>query len=196
MRRTVQDVMTRDVVAVRASTPFKELVRLLNEHRVTALPVLDEAGCVVVGVISESDLALREIQPLREGHTPIFESARHRSERTKAGGTTAAALMTTPAVTVGPQTPVAAAARLMHDRCVKHLPVVDPSGALDGIVARATCSRSSCGTTTTSASRSWTTWPASCLGCRPARSPSGFATASSAWPGRFPSAAPPSPWRS
>jgi CBS domain-containing protein len=137
MRRTVQDVMTRDVVAVRGSTPFKELVRLLNEHRVTALPVLDDAGRVVVGVVSESDLALKEVQPLREGHTPIFESARHRSEREKAGGTTAATLMTRPAVTVGPEAPVAVAARLMHDREVKRLPVVDHGGALVGIVTRA-----------------------------------------------------------
>ena len=74
---------------------------------------------------------------LREGHTPIFESARHRSEREKAGGTTAATLMTGPAVTVGPETPVAAAARLMHDRDVKRLPVVDHGGALVGIVTRA-----------------------------------------------------------
>jgi CBS domain-containing protein len=38
MRRTVQDVMTREVVAVRGPTPFNELARLLNEHRVTAVP--------------------------------------------------------------------------------------------------------------------------------------------------------------
>jgi CBS-domain-containing membrane protein len=136
MRRTVEDVMTREVVAVRGSTPFKALVRLLNEHRVTALPVLDDVGAVVVGVVSESDLALKEVQPLREGHTPIFESIRHRGEREKAGGTTAAALMTKPAVTVAPETPVAAA-RLMHDRGVKRLPVVDHGGALVGIVTRA-----------------------------------------------------------
>jgi CBS domain-containing protein len=137
MRRTVQDVMTRDVVAVRRSTPFKELVRLLNEHRVTALPVLDDAGRVVVGVVSETDLALKEVQPLREGHTPIFESARRRGEREKAGGTTAATLMTKPAVTVGPEEPVTAAARLLHNREVKRLPVVDHGGALVGIVTRA-----------------------------------------------------------
>jgi CBS domain-containing protein len=137
MKRTVQDVMTRDVVAVWGSTPFKQLVRLLNERRVTALPVLDDAGRVVVGVVSESDLALKEVQPLREGHTPIFESARRRSEREKAGGTTATALMTAPAVTVGPDEPVAAAARRMHDRNVKRLPVVDHGGTLVGIVTRA-----------------------------------------------------------
>jgi CBS-domain-containing membrane protein len=54
MRRTVQDVMTRDVVAVRGATPFKELVRLLTQQRVTIVPVLDDTGRVVVGVVSET----------------------------------------------------------------------------------------------------------------------------------------------
>src|SRR4029450_12723208 len=80
MRRTVQDVMTSNVVAVQGPTPFKELVRLLNEHRITALPVLDDAGRVVVGVVSETDLVLKEVAPLREGHTPVFETAQHRRE--------------------------------------------------------------------------------------------------------------------
>jgi CBS-domain-containing membrane protein len=102
MRRTVHDVMTRDVVAVRGATPFKELVRLLNEHRITALPVLDDTGRVVVGVVSETDLALKEVAPLREAHTPVFETAEHRGERAKAASLTAADLMTAPAVTAGP----------------------------------------------------------------------------------------------
>jgi CBS-domain-containing membrane protein len=81
MRRTVQDVMTREVVAVQGPTPFKELVRLLNEHRVTAVPVLDDAGHTVVGVVSESELALKEVAPLREAHTP---SSRRPSTATNA----------------------------------------------------------------------------------------------------------------
>jgi CBS-domain-containing membrane protein len=137
MRRTVQDVMTREVVAVRGPTPYKKLVRLLNEHRVTAVPVLDDTGWLVVGVVSESDLALKEVAPLREAHTPAFETAQHRGERAKAASLTAAELMTTPAVTVGPEELVATAARRMYDRRVKRLPVVDHSGALVGIVTRA-----------------------------------------------------------
>jgi CBS-domain-containing membrane protein len=101
MRRTVQDVMARDVVAVQGAPPFKELVRLLNQHRVTAVPVLDDAGRVVVGVVSETDLALKEVAPLREDHAPVFETAQHRRERAKAASLTAAHLMTAPAVTGG-----------------------------------------------------------------------------------------------
>ena len=137
MRRTAQDVMTREVVAARGPTPFKELVRLLNEHRVTAVPVLDDAGRIVVGVVSESDLALKEVAPLREAHTPAFETTQRHGERAKAASLTAAELMTAPAVTVGPEELVATAARRMYDRDVKRLPVVDHSGALVGIITRA-----------------------------------------------------------
>jgi CBS-domain-containing membrane protein len=137
MRRTVQDVMTRDVVAVRGATPFKELVRLLNEHRITALPVLADAGRVVVGVVSETDLALKEVAPLREDHAPVFETAERRSERAKAASLTAADLMTAPAVTAGPDELVVVAAKRMHDRDVKRLVVVDHGGVLVGIVTRA-----------------------------------------------------------
>jgi CBS-domain-containing membrane protein len=137
MRRTVQDVMTREVVAVTGATPFKELVRLLNEHRVTAVPVLDDAGRIVVGVVSETDLALKEVAPPREANTPIFETAQYPGDHAKAASLTAAELMTAPAVTVGPEELVATAARRMYDRRVKRLPVVDHSGALVGIVTRA-----------------------------------------------------------
>jgi len=49
---------------------------------------------------------------------------------------TAAELMTSPAVTIGPEDSVADAARRMHDRHVKRLPVVDHAGRLVGIVSR------------------------------------------------------------
>ena len=73
--------------------------------------MLDDTGRVVVGVVSETDLALKEVAPLREAHTPVFETAQHRGERAKAASLTAAELMTAPAVTAGPEEPVAAAAR-------------------------------------------------------------------------------------
>jgi CBS-domain-containing membrane protein len=49
---------------------------------------------------------------------------------------TAADLMTRPPVTISPLEPVTHAARLMHARKVKRLPVIDEAGRLVGIVAR------------------------------------------------------------
>src|SRR3990170_739182 len=59
MKPTVSQVMTPDVVTVDALAPFKEVVRLMQEHRVSALPVVDTDG-VLVGIVSEGDLILKE----------------------------------------------------------------------------------------------------------------------------------------
>ncbi len=135
MRLRVQDVMTTEVVAVREFTSFRDLVRLLRKHHVSALPVVDGAGRVI-GIVSESDLCLKQIPPLRDGRRHLLESRRRRSERAKAGGATAAELMTTPVVTIHRHEPVGEAAERMHDHGVKRLPVVNDVGVLVGIVAR------------------------------------------------------------
>lgn len=131
----VRDVMTTDVVAVRGLTPFRDLVGLLRKHRVSALPVVDGSGRVV-GVVSEGDLFLKQVGPVRDGTRHLLEGRRHRTERAKAAGATAAQLMTTPAVTIGRDQSLTEAARRMHDRGVKRLPVVNDQGVLVGIVTR------------------------------------------------------------
>ena len=134
MDSRVKDVMTQDVVSVRETAEYKDIVAVMRELHVSAFPVLDEADHLV-GVISEADLLLKEVaQEALDGHL-VF--ARRRGDRAKAAGETAAELMSRPAVTIGPDDSVAAAARLMHDRRVKRLPVVDDTGRLVGIVSRA-----------------------------------------------------------
>lgn len=135
MRYTMADVMTRDVLAVRASTPFKEIVWYLRSRDVSAVPVLD-GDDRVIGVVSEADLLLKE-EGLDQGLPPFFERRRRRRERTKAAAKSASELMTSPAVTVGIAATAADAARTMHEAGVKRLPVVDGGGRLVGIVSRA-----------------------------------------------------------
>ena len=129
----VKDVMTTDVVSVRESAQYKDIVAVLRELHVSAFPVLDEADHLV-GVVSESDLLLKELG--QEALGGYLISSGRRGERAKAAGVSAAELMTTPAVTIGPDDSLADAARLMHDRHVKRLPVVDQDGRLVGIVSR------------------------------------------------------------
>jgi CBS-domain-containing membrane protein len=97
MQRTVQDVMTRDVVVAHESALFHELVELLRRHRVNALPVVDDA-CHVLGIVCESDLVLKEVQTLKGPCDPQELTSRHRLERAKAAATTAAQVMTAPVV--------------------------------------------------------------------------------------------------
>ncbi len=132
MHHLVKDLMSRDVVTVDARAPFRELVALLDRHRVSALPVVDERGRPV-GVVSSSDLVLK--QDL-DGRGAWLAGGRRRRELAKAAATTAGALMTTPTVTVGVHQTVAEAANLLHCFSINHLPVVDGEGRLVGIVSR------------------------------------------------------------
>jgi CBS-domain-containing membrane protein len=136
MGRRVREVMTQDVVTVDEHAAFKEVARLLTERRVSALPVLDGEGRVV-GIVSEADLLLKEEFPERPPEARLFQGRRRRDTRAKAAGGTAAELMTSPAITIGPDASVAEAARLLHRHQIKRLPVLDPAGPLLGIVSRA-----------------------------------------------------------
>jgi CBS domain-containing protein len=136
MQRTVQDVMTRDVVVAHQSTPFHELVDLLSRHRVNALPVVDDARHVL-GIVCDSDLLLKEVQTLKGRGDPGEQTTRQHMERAKAAGTTAQEVMTAPVVTVYPEELVADAARRLHAWKLDQLPVVDRAGVLIGIISRA-----------------------------------------------------------
>lgn len=122
--RTVADVMTSRVHVASPATPFKLLVRLIEENRISAVPIVNQHG-VPVGVVSESDLLLKE------SHV-----ARRRQDRVKAEAVVAADLMTSPAITVQGDAFIGDAARLMQERNVRRLVVVDSDGRIAGIVSR------------------------------------------------------------
>ncbi|MGA5406488.1 CBS domain-containing protein [Streptomyces lavendulocolor] len=132
--RTVAELMTRDVVRARGDMPFKEIVRLLADNDVTAVPVVDELDHPV-GVVSEADLLRKSADhadPSGRSPMPPLEAW----ERAKAEGTRADELMSAPAVCARPDWNVVEAARLMEARHVKRLPVVDDADRLVGLVSR------------------------------------------------------------
>ena len=134
--KTVKDVMSAPAVWVSETASFREIVTKLRECRVSAFPVLDADG-KVIGVVSEADLLVKEAVA-DEPHViwGLLAGIVHHAARSKAGAVTAAELMTSPAVTIGPGDTVEHAARLMYDRKVKRLPVVDQGGRLVGIISR------------------------------------------------------------
>ena len=140
----VSDVMTRAVVAVGRGTLFKDIVQLMDQWQVSAVPVLEGEGRVI-GVVSEADLLPKEeyrgsdpdLPPsrLRSAGTTITQ--RHGlSDLAKADALTAEELMSSPAITVHGSTTLAEAARIMARRAVKRLPVIDAEGRLEGVVSR------------------------------------------------------------
>ncbi len=129
---TVADVMTRNVVVVGPDTDFKTCVRRMQEHKVSALPVVDQDR-KLVGIVSEADLLAKE---RRRGERRRLLSATS-EEDGQAAGRTAGQVMTSPAICISPDASIPQAARLMYREAVKRLPVVDAGGVVVGIVSRA-----------------------------------------------------------
>jgi len=129
MSDLIRDVMTREVITVRPETSFRDIVRVILEGRVHAVPVVDDAAHVV-GMVAEGDLLIKE--ELSEGHRGIPLQRRLRARMV---GTTAREIMTHPVITIFPSDTLGHAARVLHRRRIGRLPVVD-QGRLVGIVAR------------------------------------------------------------
>src|SRR4029453_9771751 len=155
MHSLVKDLMTTQVVTVGPATPFTDLVARLAEHRVSAVPVVDDARRVL-GVVSEADLLLKEEFPDPDQDLPLLWTKRRRLEREKAAGATARDLMSVALVSISPDATEAEAARRMHPPMdpltpdpreaeapqrihranIKRLPVIGEEGRLFGIVSR------------------------------------------------------------
>ncbi|MCI3278201.1 CBS domain-containing protein [Streptomyces cylindrosporus] len=129
----VSDVMTRTVVALGRRATFKEIVKTMQQWKVSAMPVV-EGGTRVVGIVSEADLLPKE--EFRDGDPDRYTQLRRLSDLVKAGAVTAEELMTAPAVTVPAHASLARAARTMALHKVKRLPVVGDDDVLVGIVSR------------------------------------------------------------
>jgi CBS domain-containing protein len=133
LHRTVQDVMTRNVVTARPETMFKEIVELLHRNDITAVPVVDGNGRPI-GVVSEADLVRKEADRPEGRHRAALRLRPH--DHTRAQAETAEGLMTSPPITAFPEWSIVKAARVMNRQKVKRLPVVDGTGRLIGIVSR------------------------------------------------------------
>lgn len=132
--RTVSDLMTHSVIRVRPDTPFKEIAKLLVDNDVTAVPVVDDEERPL-GVVSEADLVHQEAGRPEPGGLPgLLDVPPPEPAR---AGTTAATLMSAPAVVARPAWSVVQAARAMDQAGVKRLPVVDGTGHMVGIISRA-----------------------------------------------------------
>jgi CBS domain containing-hemolysin-like protein len=93
MHSLVKDLMTTPVMTVEPTTPFKEIVALLAQRRVSAVPVVDDDNRVL-GVVSEADLLLKEELPEPERDIPLWWTRRARLERGKAAASVARDLIT------------------------------------------------------------------------------------------------------
>ena len=128
----VVDVMTTDVVAAQPEWSLKQAARVMIDAGVSGLPVIGDNG-EITGIITEADFIETEAGRMI-GRQPLFDTV-FGEKRTRTPSTVEAAMTRSP-ITADRNTTIAEAARLMIDRKVKRLPVVDPNAHLEGIVSR------------------------------------------------------------
>lgn len=121
-RLFVADLMTMDPIVVAVDAPIEDAARLLHEHSITGLPVINESGGLV-GLISQTDLV------------GAMDSPVGRLIRTSPSGLRVGELMTSPAITVPITGSVREAARLMVDARVHRLVATDDVGRPVGILS-------------------------------------------------------------
>jgi CBS-domain-containing membrane protein len=139
MMLQVRDVMTRNVVSVRARQSVLEAAELMLENRVSGLPVVDAAGALV-GVVTEGDFLRRgEIGTQRQRPRWLeflLGPGRLAAEYVHTTGRTVEEVMTPDPVTVSEDDSLETVVELMERRHVKRLPVLR-DGRIVGIVSRA-----------------------------------------------------------
>lgn len=129
----VKDVMTRDVISVGPTATLRDAAALLVTHRISGMPVV--ADGTVVGVLSRRDVMFKEQRPLEvDGWRARLVEPFISRAASKVDARVVSQAMTAPAVTIGPGTSIALAARRMLEEGVNRLPVI-ANGELVGMVS-------------------------------------------------------------
>lgn len=136
LRIPVRLVMTTNVVTTSDNADLHEAARLLSEHRISGMPVVDDQNRVI-GVISEADLLM--LAGMQAGHT--FRDILHRILRepvpSKKSGDKVQDVMSFPPITAKADDDVTEVAKVLDERRIKRLPVVDDEGKVIGVISRA-----------------------------------------------------------
>lgn len=140
----VTEVMTRGVVSVSRKTPLREVAELMASRKVSGVPVVEPDG-TVAGVISERDFLSTMGAEAAGTFMDVIAAclAGSRCLAAPARAKCAEDIMSSPAVTVTPETPLMEVANIMAQRHINRVPVVDKDGRLIGIASRADIVQSS-----------------------------------------------------
>lgn len=132
-----REIMTREVVTVKADTDIYEAGRLMIKHKVSGLPVIDNEGRII-GMITQADLL--SLAGIPKGHVFnefVMRYVLHRPSPQLRTAKRVGDIMTKDVVTVSPETTVKTVASILNRKGIKRVPVVDNEGRIMGIVSRA-----------------------------------------------------------
>ncbi len=144
MKVLAKDIMNTDVVSVKMGSTLKEAIRIFADRGVGILPVVDQEE-KLVGMLLESDVleysGKTHVLPMLDssGWISPYDNANERTDYRQGIDlltiTTVEKVMTKRAVSVKDNLPGNEVAKIMKKR-IKHIPVVDATGKLCGIIGR------------------------------------------------------------
>jgi CBS-domain-containing membrane protein len=139
--RKAKDIMTRDVITVELDMEVVHAAKLLLDHHINGLPVVDKEGNLK-GIICQSDLVVQQRKvPLPsffimlDSFVPLASPRNIEKELKKMSALTVRKAMTTNPVTIGPDTDLEDIATLMVKHTIHTLPVVE-QGKIVGIIGK------------------------------------------------------------
>jgi len=143
----VADYMTKEVITVHPETTLRDLAEILATRNINGVPVVDEEG-KILGVVCESDL-VNQKKPLHiptvfvilDSVIPIGNPWRLHKDFQRLSAKSVGDIYSKPAVCLSPHDDLSEAARLMADRKLYTLPVVE-QGRLVGILGKGDVIRS------------------------------------------------------
>lgn len=135
-------MMSRNPVVVKRETSLTEAIKILAERRISGLPVVDDSG-KLIGIISETDLMWQETGVTPPAYIMFLDSviylqnpATYERDLHKALGQTVGEVMSKDPITIAPDKSLRDAAKLMHDKNIHRLPILDSEGQVIGILTR------------------------------------------------------------
>ncbi|MBE9030856.1 CBS domain-containing protein [filamentous cyanobacterium LEGE 11480] len=134
--------MAHNPIVAHPEMPIAEVVQILADRHISGLPVVNQQGHLV-GIVSETDLMWQETGVTPPAYIMLLDSViylqdpkKYQKSLHKALGQTVQDVMTPQPVTITADQPLAVAARMMNDRKVHSLPVLDDDHQLIGILTR------------------------------------------------------------
>lgn len=133
-----KDVMTRNIVSVAPDATVLQAARLMLQHHISGLPVVDASG-KLVGILSEGDFLRRRETSTQRRRSRWLEflmgPGKIASEYTQSHGSRVAEVMTENVATVNDDAGLEEIVELMEKRRIKRVPVMQ-DGKLAGMVTR------------------------------------------------------------
>ncbi len=132
----VQDVMTRSVISVSKYESIMHAANILTEKNISGLPVVDKED-KVLGIITQADIL--SMVGVRREHTfkDLLKYMLGEPLPERRLGDHVGDIMTSPALTIKAQSNIAEAVRMMDEKKIRRLTVVDEKNSLIGILTRA-----------------------------------------------------------